>query len=220
MNHKTLLLSMAVFAVAASARAGDSSNGPGPHWTASVQAETNGQYAEAINELRAYDQKGGEPFLTAERSGWLNYLAGSFSTAEQAYARAKLLQPTAINPLLGLLSVAQAQKDGKKIERAAEDILRVEPTNYRAQAALAALHFAGKDYRRSASDYHRLLATYPDDADAMSGEAWSAFYLGLRIEATETFRRLLSISPSYPYAQQGLDLTVGKTTQSTFGLSQ
>lgn len=222
MNHKTLLLPFvlfAVFAAVAAARAGDVT-GPGQHWTASIQAETQGKYADAINELRAYDQQGGEPFLTAERSGWLNYLAGDYTKAEQAYARAKQIQPTAINPLLGLLSVAQAQKDGGKFERAAEDILRTEPTNYRAQAALAALHFANKDYRRSASDYHRLLTTYPDDADAMSGEAWSAFYLGLRREASDAFRRLLSISPRYPYAQQGFDLTVGKTTESTFGVTQ
>jgi tetratricopeptide (TPR) repeat protein len=219
MNHKILLLSAAIIAVVTPSRAGEA-NGPGPHWTASVKAETDGQYAEAINELRAYDQQGGDPFLTAERSGWLNYLAGNFAIAEKAYARAKQIQPTAINPLLGCLTVAQAQKDGQKIERAAEDILRTEPTNYRAQAALAALHFANKDYRRSASDYHRLLVTYPDDADAMSGEAWSAFYLGLRHEAYEAFRRLLSMSPSYPYAQQGFNLTTGKVTESTLGVTQ
>jgi tetratricopeptide (TPR) repeat protein len=219
MNHKTLLLSVIVFAAFHGARGADA-NGPAQHWTASLQAETSGKYAEAISELRAYDQQGGDPFFTAERSGWLNYLAGNYAVAEQAYARARQIQPTALNPLLGLLSVAQAQKDARKIERAAEDLLRAEPTNYRAQAALAALHFANKDYRRSASDYHRLLTTYPDDADAMSGEAWSAFYLGLHREASETFRRLLSINASYPYAKQGLDLSIGKMTENRFGFSQ
>jgi tetratricopeptide (TPR) repeat protein len=219
MNHKNLLLSLIALAAFNGARGADA-NGPAQHWTASLQAETSGQYAEAINELRAYDQQGGDPFFTAERSGWLNYLAGNYSIAEQAYARAKQIQPTAINPMLGLLLVAQAQKDARKIERAAEDILRAEPTNYRAQAALAALHFANKDYRRSASDYRRLLTTYPDDADAMSGEAWSAFYLGLHREASETFRRLLSINASYPYAKQGFDLAMGKLTENRFGLSQ
>lgn len=219
MNHRTLLLSFVLLGAVASARAGDAT-GPGQRWTASIQAESKVKYADAIKEMRAYEQQGGDPFLAAERLGWLNYLAADYAKAEQAYARAKQLQPTAINPLLGVLSVAQAQKDGKKIESAAEDILRAEPTNYRAQAALAALHFANKDYRRSASDYNRLLTTYPDDADAMSGEAWSAFYLGLRRDAYDAFRRLLSISPSYPYAQQGFDLTVGKTAESTFGISQ
>jgi hypothetical protein len=219
MTHKTLLLAVAAFAAVISARAREV-NDPGKHWTASVQAETDGKYPAALNEVRAYEQEGGDPFLSAERQGWLNYLAADYAKAEQAYARARLLQPMAINPLLGALSVAQAQKIGQKIERAAEDILRAEPTNYRAQSALAALHFANKDYRRAASDYHRLLATYPDDADAMSGEAWSAFYLGLRRESYDSFRRLLGISPSYPYGQQGFDLTVGKTSASTLGVTQ
>ena len=219
MNHRLLLFSAVIIATVAGARALDG-NDPGPHWTASIQAEINAKYADAIAELRAYDQLGGDPFLTAERSGWLNYLAGDYAKAEQAYARAKQIQSTAINPLLGLLTVAQAQRDGKKIERAVEDILRTEPTNYRAQSALGALHFGNKDYRRSASDYHRLLSTYPDDADAMSGEAWSAFYLGLRREAYDSFRRLLSISPSYPYAQQGFDLIIGKKAESTLGVTQ
>jgi tetratricopeptide (TPR) repeat protein len=219
MNHKTLLLSVVVFTVVTSVRARDV-NDPGQHWTASVQAETNAKYADALTEVLAYEQQGGDPFMAAERFAWLSFLAADYAKAEQAYARARQLQPAAINPLLGLLSVAMGQKDGKKIERAAEDILRAEPTNYRAQSALAALHFANKDYRRSASDYHRLLTSYPDDADAMSGEAWSAFYLGLRRESYDAFRRLLSISPSYPYAQQGFDLIVGKKTESTLGVAQ
>ena len=55
----------------------------------------------------------------------------------------------------------------------------------------------------------------------MSGEAWSAFYLGLRREAYDSFRRLLSVSPSYSYAQQGFDLTIGKADGKIHsGLSQ
>ena len=114
MNHKILLLSRAPPRGPPPALARADANGPGQHWTASVQAETSGKYADAINELRAFDQQGGDPFLTAERSGWLNYLSGNYATAEQAYARAKQIQPTAINPLLGLLLVAQAQKDAKE----------------------------------------------------------------------------------------------------------
>jgi tetratricopeptide (TPR) repeat protein len=219
MNYKILLLSMAVFAAVTGARA-RAVDDPGKHWTASLQAETNAKFAEALTEVLTYEQLGGEPFMAAERYAWLSYLAGDYTKAEQAYARARQLQPAAINPLLGLLSVAQGQKDGKKIEHAAEDILRADPTNYRAQSALAAVHFGNKDYRRSASDYHRLLTTYPDDVDAMSGEAWSAFYLGLRRESYDSFRRLLSVSPSYPYAQQGFDLIVGKKTESAIGVAQ
>lgn len=213
MKLATLLLPIAALAAPFGAHAAEA-NDPGVHWSASVQDETNKQYAEALNEVRTYEQLGGDPFLGWEREGWLNYLAGSYAKSEQAYTRARQLQPTAINPLLGMLSVAQAQRDSKKIQQAAEDILRLEPTNYRAQLAMGSLYFSLKDYTHAASAYRRVLMTYPDDTEAMSGAAWATLYLGLRREASEYFRRLVSVSPAYPYAQRGFDLSMGKTPQT------
>ncbi len=178
----------------------------GKHWSASVQNETDKKYPEALVEVHAYEQEGGDPFLAHERLAWLSYLAGDYAKAEAGYAKAKQLQAGAINPLLGLLNVAQAQKDTRKTERAAEALLHVEPTNYRAQMALAGLHFAEKDYRKAASEYRRVLVNYPDDPDAMSGAAWGAFDIGEKAEALSGFRRLLSISPAYPSAKEGLAL--------------
>ncbi len=184
--------------------------GSGKHWTASVQAETEKKYDDALTELRGYEKAGGDAFLAAERTGWLNYLAGDFAKAEAGYGKAKQLQPAAINPLLGLLNVTQAQKDVRKTERAAEAVLRVEPTNYRAQMALAGLHFAEKAYRKSASAYRRVLTNYPDDVDAMSGAAWAVFYVGEKAEAADIFRKILGVNSAYPLAQRGFDLSTGK----------
>ena len=147
----------------------------------------------------------------------------SYADAEQAYTTASRLRPTAINPLVGLLNTAQAEKDTHKTERAAELVLHVEPSNYRAQMALAGVHFAAKDYHRSASEYRRALSYYPEDVDAMSGVGWSAFYNRENREALENFRRILTINPNYTYAQRGFDLLTSKavaapTLQPSTGL--
>ena len=190
--------------------AGENAAAPGRHWSASVQLETDKNYPGSLAEVRSYEQEGGDVFLAALRTGWLNYLAADYNKAEQSYTKAKQLQPAALNPALGLLNVAEAQQDPRKTVHAAEDVLHLEPTNYRAQMSLAGLHFAQKDYRKGTLEYRRVLTTYPDDPGAMSGAAWGAWYLGEKREALDGFKRLVGVSPAYPLAQSGLDLASGR----------
>ena len=180
-------------------------------WAASVKAETGADYDDALKQLASFQREGGDPFLTAMRTGWLYYLKAGYAQAEQSYAAAGKVQPMALNPLLGQLNVVQAMQDAKRIERAGEAVLHVDPTNYRAQMALAAMHFAGKDYRKALAVYRRVLTTYPDDLDARSGEAWSHYYIGNKHDALASFRLILTINPDYTYAQQGYDLASGNT---------
>lgn len=179
---------------------------PAQSWTASLEAETNKKLDVAIADVRAFQQAGGDPFLASERLGWLSYSSGDYGAAEQFYGLASRVIPTAINPLLGLLNTAQAQKDPAKIERAAGSLLHTEPSNYRAQMALGQLHLSARDYPRAASEFRRVLLYYPDDLDATSGLAWAAYYLGGKREALALFQRILTVSPDYAYAQRGLDL--------------
>jgi len=44
---------------------------------------------------------------------------------------------------------AQAMNDSAKIQTAAERVLRVEPTNYKALMAIAGAQFAAADYRKA-----------------------------------------------------------------------
>ena len=175
------------------------------HWAASLKAEDAKKYDEALAETAAFQKAGGDVFMSTLRTAWLSLSSGDYTKAEASYTAASKLQPAAVNPLLGQLSTAQAQKDARKIERAAEAVLRVESANYRAQMALGALYFAIPDYRKSLSAYRRVLTNYPDDNDAMSGAAWAAVYVGDKKEATEIFRRLLSMNPDYPQAKKGLE---------------
>ena len=184
-------------------------------WTASLKAETDRNYDDALDQVSAYQQQGGDKFMAAMRTGWLCYLKKDYAESTAFYTRASQMQPNAINPLLGLLNVAQAQKDATKIQTAAGAILRIEPSNYRARMAMAGASYASKDYRGALSSYMRVLVYYPDDTDAMSGAAWSSYYLGDPERAFQGFSKILSINPDYPYAQQGYSLTSGKRNAAT-----
>lgn len=204
-----LLIPIAALAVGAPTvrfNPGATAPNPAQAWTASLEAETNQKYDDALNSVRAFQQGGGDAFLATERLAWLSYLTKDYAKAEQYYSEASRAVPTAMNPLLGLLSTAQAQNDAKKIERAAQSLLHNEPSNYRAQMALAQVHLTAREYQRAASEYRRVLLYYPDDLDATSGLAWSLFYLGNRHDALALFQRILSVSPGYTYAQRGAEL--------------
>jgi len=176
-------------------------------WQASLTAETNGDVTGALDKLGAYMKNGGDPFLGWLRAGWLNYSDKKYDDAARDYGEAAKVHPGALNPRLGLLAVAQARNDGAAAIAAAEAVLKVEPTNYRALMAVAWGAYQGKDYKRSATAYQRVLALYPEDATAISGAAWCAFYAGKKLEAKDGFHRLMSLNPADTYVRQGIAAT-------------
>ena len=182
---------------------------PAQFWAASVQAETNKDYDEALKQVSSYQQAGGDSFMVSMRTAWLYYLKANYAQAEQFYISASSLKPSALNPVLGLLTVAQATQDKKKVELAGEGVLRLDPTNYRANMALGGVYLADHDYLRALSAYRRVLVSYPDDNDARSGGAWAAYYLGQKSEARDGFWTILTMVPTYPYAQRGFQLASG-----------
>lgn len=175
-------------------------------WSASLTAEQASDYTEALKQTALWYQAGGDGFAANLRSAWLHYLKQDYSKAATFYVQAATQQPTAITPLLGLLATAQAMNEGAKIQAAAEKVLRVEPTNYKALMAAAGAQFAAADYRKARSGYSRVLTYYPEDTDALSGVAWSAYYLGDRVAAQRGFERIAMVSPDYPFVQDGLAL--------------
>ncbi len=179
-------------------------------WSDSVTAETAKNYDDAIKLVASFQQGGGDKYLSALRAAYLYSLNSNYQRSAELYASAAKLQPVALAPLLGLLSAAQGLNDTAKIRVAAENVLKAEPTNYRAHMALTGLLFTSREYRRSLSGYRRVLTFYPGDLDALSGAAWSAFYLGEKREAIEDFQQLMSLSPDYSYARKGYELSTGQ----------
>jgi tetratricopeptide (TPR) repeat protein len=181
-----------------------STGGSASFWQASLTAETMMDYDSALTQVASYQTAGGDAFLANLRSAWLSYLKKDYKSATQHYGEAERLRPSAINPLLGLMYVNVAQGDPAAIEKAAENVLHVDPINYEAQMLAASEQYSLKDYAMALASYRRVLTYYPDDLTALSGEAWSLFYLGRNKEATADFQVLLGINASDIWAQKGL----------------
>ena len=179
---------------------------PAQFWQASVTAETNKDYDTALSQVTTYQTSGGNAFLAHLRAAWLYYLKQDYKNATAQYLQAEQLQPSAINPLLGLLSVSVAEGDGNSIDKAVQNVLRLDPMNYRAQMAAAYRQYLAKNYAVALASYRRVLAAYPDDMTALSGEAWSLYYLGQADKAASDFQTLLGINSSDSWSQKGLAL--------------
>jgi tetratricopeptide (TPR) repeat protein len=170
---------------------------------ASAKAEAAKDFATAIDQMKTYQQRGGEPFFAAIRLGWLYFNSGDYAAAQRSYTQAAALQPTSLNARLGVLNAAVALKDPRRTAQAAAAVLKEEPTNYIALMAIAGLHFAQHDYRQAVAEYNRVLVHYPDDPDALSGAAWAALRGGDKAAAVDRFTLLLGRDPAYPKARQG-----------------
>jgi len=194
------------------ARAQTLATGSAQLWQASLTAEYNKDYDSALKQVLAYQTAGGNAFLANIRTAWLYYLKHDYQNAAKYYVEAERLQPSSINPLLGLMQVSQAQGDSTSIEKAAESVLHVDPLNYRAQMVSAYQQYTAKNYAVALASYRRVLTYYPDDMTALSGEAWSLYYLGQSDKAAIDFETLLGVNSDDSWAQKGLALCQARTT--------
>jgi len=183
--------------------------GKSQYWQASLTAETKKDYDGALTQVNSYQTAGGSPFFANLRLGWLSYLKHDYPNAAKYYNEAEQIEPTAINPLLGLMNVSEAQGDPAEIIKSVENVLHLDPLNYQAQMVGAARHYLSKEYAMSYAAYHRVLISYPDDLIALSGEAWSLYYLGRTKEAEAGFQTLLDLNSNDTWAKKGLALCTG-----------
>jgi tetratricopeptide (TPR) repeat protein len=186
--------------------------GSAQFWQDSLTAETNRDYDSALSQIAAYQTSGGNPFLANLRLAWLSYLKRDYTSAAKYYNEAERLQPSSINPLLGLLNVSEATGDTTEIQKAAANVLHIDPLNYQAQMVSAMQQYTAKNYAMALATYHRVLTYYPDDMTALSGEAWSLYYLGQLDKAEADFKILLGINANDAWAQKGMALCLAKTT--------
>ena len=115
-----------------------------------------------------------------------------------------------VSPLLGLLNTYGQMADVSKQIRMCKSILALDKSNYTALIKLGALSFTAKDYRTCKAVYGKLYEAYPEDLAAISGYAWTLVYLGDKKKALPYFTKLISMSPTYSYAEKGYKLCGGK----------
>ncbi len=174
-------------------------------WNESVTLEKNADYTGALAKMAEFAQAGGDPYLVEVRSGWLSYTNKDYKSAAKHYEAAAQANINAVTPLLGMANAYRALNDNAHAEKAAEAVLMRDPANYTALLLVAATALDKHDHRKSSQYYEAVLKMYPEDTAALSGEAWSLLYLTRKREAATAFARLLTLSPSYPYAQQGYE---------------
>jgi TolA-binding protein len=114
-----------------------------------------------------------------------------------------------MKPITGLITIPAPERDfwpNRVTTPAPPPVPRID---YRSQMVIAYRHYLDKDYNLALATYRRVLADYPGDAIALSGEAWSLYYLGDGYRAAVDFRALLHANAADSWARKGLDLCEG-----------
>jgi len=88
----------------------------------------------------------------------------------------------------------------------------VETLSYHSLMINGARHYTAKNYALALANYRRALAVRPDDVTALSGEAWSLYYLGQEEQAAKDFRALLKFDANDSWAREGMALCQSAST--------
>jgi len=88
----------------------------------------------------------------------------------------------------------------------------VETLSYHSLMVNGARHYISKNYALSLTYYRRALVVRPDDSIALSGEAWSLYYLGQGEQAAKDFQALLKFDANDSWAREGMALCQSTST--------
>jgi tetratricopeptide (TPR) repeat protein len=179
------------------------------HWQKSLEAESSSDYPKALELTAAYKAAGGDSYLASVRSGWLHYQARDFEKAITFYQAASKLEPRAITPHLGLVSIYQAQSKPKETLSAAANGLKVDAFNHPLLLVAGELLYNQKDYRKAETLFDRAHHLKPEDATTLSWLGWAQIMQGQVRLAAPMFERLMHINPTGYMVQQGYNISHG-----------
>jgi len=174
-------------------------------WSQSVALEAKSDYKGALAKMADFTKAGTDVYLANLRTGWLHAQNKEYDQAIANYQAAASRSPAAVTPLLGLIAANRAKGDNDNAERACRQLLSHDPGNATALQTLGLIYFDKKDYQNANAVYDTLLRLYPEDTAALSGYGWARIYLNHKADAIPEFQRLLILSPTFQYAQQGYD---------------
>ncbi|MBI4676503.1 MAG: tetratricopeptide repeat protein [Elusimicrobia bacterium] len=171
---------------------------------ASYTAESQKNVSGAITALKAVEPAERDSYVLNLRLGWLSYLAGLWNESIAYYQRAADLAPEAIEPLQGVILPLAAAGKTTEIAKTHQDIIKLDPNNYRSLSQLAWRSYLSKDYKKAAGHYARLVKLHPTDTEMLLGLGYSQKLGGALDEAKKQFQRVLLLSPRNPRALEGL----------------
>ena len=174
-------------------------------WEASLQAETGGNYVDALKVLADAYKAHPKSYQLNVRMGWLSYASGDQKNAETYYDQAIKISPSAIEAKLGHLSPLLAQKKYAEAEAQAAQIVRADSLNYWGNFWHSyALRWQGKA-KNAEPIIDRLAAAYPADATVL-------LELGLvralqpqrKAASRDVFQQVLTLDPGNAVATEQL----------------
>ncbi|WP_395738946.1 tetratricopeptide repeat protein [Prosthecobacter sp.] len=203
---KTRLLILAL-ACLTTAHAADKLATTSEAWQKSLTAESNNDYAGALESVLAYKSAGGETYLAAVRAGWLSYLNKDYAKAVQYYTTAAKQEPRAITPHLGMMNVYQAQSKTDDQLREARKVIDIDPLHRSTLLIAGEILFNQQDYRKAEVYFERAHKLTPEDPIAMSWYGWSQINQGQARLASHLFERLMQINPDGFMVRDGFAIT-------------
>jgi tetratricopeptide (TPR) repeat protein len=203
---KTHILILA-FACVTAANAADKLPAISEAWHQSLIAESNSDYAGALESVLAFKTAGGETYLAAVRGGWLSYLNKDYLKAIQYYTTAARQEPRAVTPHLGMMNVYQAQSKPEDVLRAAREVLKIDQFHRPTLLIAGEILFNQQDYRKAEVLFERAHKLQPEEPVAMSWFGWAQINQGQARLAAHLFEKLMQINPEGYMVRDGFAIT-------------
>lgn len=168
----------------------------------SYQAETNGNYTNAIQSLKTIYQANN--YSINLRLGWLHYSAGLFTESATYYQKSIALMPYSIEAKFGLILPLKALGNWTAVKGQYEEILKVDAKNSTANYNIGLLYYGQKNHKTALGYFEKVTNLYPFNFDSTLMLAWSNLQLGNYREAKILFNQALLIQPENTSAKEGL----------------
>jgi tetratricopeptide (TPR) repeat protein len=176
-------------------------------WQQSLTAESNVDYAGALESVLAFKNAGGETYLAAVRAGWLSYLNKDYTKAVQYYITAAKQEPRALTPHLGMMYTHLAEVQPENALRAAREVLRIDQFHRTTLLIAGEILFHQQDYRKAEVYFERAYKLQPEDPIAMSWFGWAQINQGQARLAAPLFEKLMEINPEGYMVRDGFAIT-------------
>lgn len=172
----------------------------------SYALEGRGKYTEALKVLDRAPPADQQSYTYQLRRGWLSYLAGAHDAAIESYRAAALLEPRAVEPLLGLMLPQMGSRRWADTIATGKEVLALDKASYLGLSRTAYSLYSLARFAKAEARYREVLALYPADVEMRTGLGWTVLKQGRTADAKRLFREVLAVAPSHASAAQGLGL--------------
>lgn len=170
----------------------------------SYRLQAAGDYAGAASAMREAVESTSRSYFPRLRLAYLQLMSADYAAAAESYRLAALMEPNAVEPLLGQQQCLMALERWDQAEAVGKDLWGKDPKNYLGLSRLAWTQRCRGDFKTAVETYRRVLALYPGDVDMRLGLGFSLLGAGKKTDASATFREVLAMVPGHKDAVAGL----------------